>query len=577
MRHLPLSSKNTLLAGFGGLMVVLVFIAFGRSIVQDFSPIDDHFLIINNLAIRGITIENLRTIFTTFDPELYIPLTFLSFQINYLVSGLHPWSYHLANLLLHMINAGLVAALMWKLTRHRWIALLCALVFAVHTLHTEAVVWVAGRKDLLSTFFFLLSLLSYMMWKENKKTGYMLSILCLLLGVLSKVSVAVLPAILLLWDLTYSKKPLHFKLITEKIPHILIGAGALAVAIFGKERVLGSATILETILMAGRSTFFYVGKFFLPLKLSPYYDFGGTIAIGDPAFLFPILIMIMLMIISVLWMKKRPELSFAALFFLITLAPNFFNFRKGALSFIAVDRYAYIPSIGLLLGLALLLGWGVSKITFTTHRKLIAASCSTVLVTTLVLLSRAQAAVWDSPHTLFTHALRVNPASIPARVDLATLKRKSGNLQEAFDLLKAGLNYSDHPLLYRSAGLILALDGRIDDAREQFEKSASMDPANPEPIFDLGSLAEKLGNEDEAMAKYRQAIGLDDSYVIAHVKLGLLLAKRDQHAEALQEFKKALKWNTNSLEANAAMGELLMKEGKPEEAKVFLDRAKRLR
>ena len=90
------------------ILPIIAFIAFGGSLAHDFAPIDDHFLILQNLAIRGVTFENLRTIFTSYDPELYIPLTLFTYQLNYLAGGLEPFGYHLVNATLHAANGVLV-------------------------------------------------------------------------------------------------------------------------------------------------------------------------------------------------------------------------------------------------------------------------------------------------------------------------------------------------------------------------------------------------------------------------------------------------------------------------------------
>src|SRR3989338_7768508 len=152
-----------------GLLLVIVFLGFGHSIVHDFAPIDDTLLVRENLAIRGLSWENLRYVFTHFDPELYIPLKFVSFQINYVLGGLSPFGFHLGNVMLHVANTSLVFLFVSQLMNAKSIkhkekshlsfllypfcfpAGIAALLFAVHPLHTEAVVWIAGRKDLLFT------------------------------------------------------------------------------------------------------------------------------------------------------------------------------------------------------------------------------------------------------------------------------------------------------------------------------------------------------------------------------------------------------------------------------------------
>src|SRR3989344_1194948 len=149
---------------------VFALLTYALSLGNGFAMIDDGLLIFENNLIREISVSTLRTAFTSYDPELYIPLTFVSYQIDYLIGGLHPFIYHLTNLLLHAGSSFLVAACAFLLFSDRRIAVIAGMLFAVHPLHSEAVVWAAARKDVLSGFFFLGSLLMYL-WSREVTRG----------------------------------------------------------------------------------------------------------------------------------------------------------------------------------------------------------------------------------------------------------------------------------------------------------------------------------------------------------------------------------------------------------------------
>jgi len=153
-------SRSTIL-WITGAFFVLTFALYGSSLSNSFVRWDDGMLIYENPAIREITPSTLKTVFTSYDPELYIPLTFMSYQVDYALGGTNPTIYHAQNLFWHTLNALLVAGFILLLSRRKWIALLCGVLFAIHPLHTEAVAWASARKDVLSTFFFLVSLISY--------------------------------------------------------------------------------------------------------------------------------------------------------------------------------------------------------------------------------------------------------------------------------------------------------------------------------------------------------------------------------------------------------------------------------
>jgi tetratricopeptide (TPR) repeat protein len=554
--------------------LLLVLIAFGRSLSQGFAPIDDSLLIVENLAIRGVTLENLRTILTTFDPELYIPLVFASFQLDYTLGGLNPWIFHLTNILLHAVNAALVAWLLLLLTQKRGLSLLGGFIFAVHPLHTEAVVWIAGRKDLLSTLFYLLTCSTYIHYRSGKRAVYAASLLCAFLALLSKAMAVTLPAVLLLYDVLIEKRPLDRRLILDKIPYVLLSILFIGIATFGKERVIASSSLLETILMAGKSTIFYVQQFFVPLRFSLYYPHRGVIALSDPQFLIPLVLILCTIAIALRFIRRASWLPFGLAFYLITLSPTFPNFHKGAAMFFAVDRYAYLPSIGILFLLVTALAKFSEKFRAAKPGPHLA---SVLLLVLLTVFSLRQSRVWDSAESLFSHALTLYPESINARVDLARLYREQGKEEEAFTLLKEGLRYGDDLYLRIAAGAVYAKIGQIADAREQFERAREMDPRNPDPVFALGSLYEQIGEEGRARALFEEAVQLDPSFVIARVRLGKLYEDEKRPAEAEEQYRAALDWNPNSFDAHLAHGSLLLRIGNFEDAEQHLRKAEALR
>ena len=167
-----------------GLIIVLTLLVYGKSLGNAFVRWDDSMLIYENPIVREISWKSLKAAFTTYDPELYIPLTFLSYQIDYAIGGMHPFGFHLTNLVLHTLNAVLVFFLLQLLlsgnnpplplkgegrvrVAGRGTAFLVALLWAIHPLNTEAVVWASARKDVLSTFFFLGSLCTYLKWRDG--------------------------------------------------------------------------------------------------------------------------------------------------------------------------------------------------------------------------------------------------------------------------------------------------------------------------------------------------------------------------------------------------------------------------
>ena len=579
-----------------GLLLVIVFLGFGHSLFQDFAPIDDTLLVRENLAIRGLTLENLRYVFTHFDPELYIPLTFVSFQINYVLGGLSPFGFHLGNVLLHAANTSLVFLFVSQLMNAKSIkdkekshlsfllypfcfpAGIAALLFAVHPLHTEAVVWIAGRKDLLFTFFYLLTIVTYL----RRGKWYWVSIVFALCALLSKATAMTLPVILILLDWVLDDE--RRMSIKNKIPFFLLSIVFAFIALSGKERIVGSTSILDTGLVAIRSIGHYLWQIFIPVGFSVFYQQRDPIL--NVYFVVSLLFLASLIALTWYFRNRKPWIAFGVLFYLITLSPTFFNFHKGLISFYAVDRYAYLPSIGIIFIAAM--AWrDVQKRIFhfpafakaTAGRPFSIFNSIPVVLIALILLfvSRHQTKVWDTPESLYAHSVSVDLASVPARATLASVLRQTGHPVEAFNVLKEGLPYGDDVSYRLEAGNIYASNGQIADAITEFTKASQMKPDLPEPIFSIGNLEDQRGNSDLALEYYRKALALDPSYVGARVRIADIHIDRGELAEAEEQLIQALRWNESSFGANVQMYRLRMAQGRGEEAEVYLEKAKALR
>lgn len=551
-------------------LCVLAFAAYGRSILFGYAPIDDLFVVVRNLATRGPSLFHLRLAFTTFDPELYIPLTLISFQLNYLLSGLAPWSYHLTNVLLHACNAFLLFLILRKTTGAPRASFFAAALFVVHPLNTEAVVWITARKDLLSTFFALASVVVFL---RRTRGSAVVSVILFLLALLAKVSVAPLPLILPLLLLLNDKRPRRKEFFTL-LPFLLLSVIFLGIGLLGKERIVQTAGIGETLLLIPRSTLFLIGKFLFPQALSPLYEMSGPVTLSDPWILASLFIF--LMILSIIGygvfrsMTTRQPSPFALsliIFFLLFL-PNFLTFRKAGTVFLASDRYLYLPSLGLFAFTVLLLRrlderWGLPRPA--------GMGAGAVLIAILCLLSVKQTSLWSSAETLFAHAVAVTPRSVAAHIALAQTKLDDEDPQAAFAILKESLKQGDDVRLHLMAGTVYARVGQVPDALGEFEKVTRREPKNAEAWFSIGSLKEQTGDEAGALDDYRTAAALDASDVPARVGIGRLLAAKGDYTGAEHAYREALQWNVNSVEAHRGLATVLAKTGRTDEAQMHLE------
>src|SRR3989338_1403578 len=348
---------------------------YGHALTFDFVTLDDGILIYQNPAAQGFSWENLVRAFTTYDPELYIPLTLLTYQLDYAIGGTSPVIYHLSNLLWHAGNGVMVTVLVWLLLRSLGergfflgvssgacplIAIFCGLLFLVHPINTEAAVWASARKDLVSLFFFLLSLVMYIRYvaAESGKLEaggihYAMSIAAFGLALLAKVSAVMLPVILVLID-WYTGQRFDKRFMKNKIPYLILAVIFGIVAIYGKA---GGRTASPLLGIA--SIFFSLRKYFFPRDLSVGYPFTGDITLVSPAFILPFLgVLAVCVFIGFCFRRKWNAPVFGLLFFLVTIIPSLFNLSKGLVNYLVADRYVYLPQVGLVF----VIGWSLTRV-----------------------------------------------------------------------------------------------------------------------------------------------------------------------------------------------------------------------
>ncbi len=530
---------------------------------------DDGMLIYENPAIRGVTPSTLLWVFTHFDPELYIPFTFITYQINYLLGGVHPFVYHLTNLLLHALNAALVVRVTHLLSGKVRVAVLCGLLFAVHPLHTEAVAWASGRKDVLSTAFFLGAWIAYLRFEEGGAArAYRSSIALHLAGLLSKVMTATLPAVLLLQAALEDPKRLAQKC-RSLAPHLLLSAALVAVAVAGKEQLVAATTTWQKVLMACMSTVFYVRHLFWPTNFSLLYPYLGTITITSPDFFIPLILVVLVLALSLVAWRRWPLVSFCILGFIGTLAPTFINFSKGGDLdvYFASDRYAYIPSIFVFLLVAV----GIDRVCESlerrglTHRLFVAVAV--VLTVGLSVLAVKQSFVWHNTRTLFAHVIAVYPdASHVAHNNLGNMERLEGNLDAAIVELQKALAIRPNAKTWSNLGAVYRKQGKIAEARDAYAKALTLDPKSAYAHFGLGLVEVQANDADGAQREYAQAMALDPTIEEVPLNYGALLVQQGKVEEGVALYRKALSINPFLTQGHYNLGVALTMLGQTDEA-----------
>lgn len=571
----PFSLKTGLLivCGFSAALLII----YGSSLSNGFIALDDPYVIYNNVSIRSITPATIKHIFTTYDPELYTPLTFFSFQINYLLGGLDPFVYHLTNLLLHGANALLVAWLLTLLLGNATAGIIGGLLFAVHPVNVEVVAWATARKEVLSVFFCLLSFITYLSYRTKKSIlFYCLSILLFLCALLSKVNVFVLPLLLLLTDFLQERSVTR-RLCLDKIPYAVLSVIFVIVGLLKKQDILSSTTLLEKILMASKSTLFYVWKFIAPLNLSILYPQNGDVSLSSPVFLASLVSCIVLLVLVSISLRWNRKILFGFAFFLLSISPTFVHFNRNAGIVsgastgiqIASDHYMYLPIIGLLylVMAGFLWLWNrPQRLANAQKSQTFIALALTALCIGFSYISHVQAAVWKNSETLFLHTLALYPYSSDARVGLSVVYRQSDLFEKEKKVLEEGMTYGPNAKLLVGLAAIAVRQSDYLTAEKNYDDAIRIDPNNSEAYFGKGVLLARQGKNDEATVAYKKAIELNAFYPAAHSNLGSLQLVKGQEAEAEENFQKAVSINPTFAEGYYNLGSLYRTQKKTEDA-----------
>ncbi len=527
-------------------LVTAVLVIYGSSLNNKFVSWDDTGLIYNNPVIRGLNAANVKQAFSMYDPELYIPLTFVSWQFDYMAGGLQPFMYHFGNMVLHALCALLTLLFVRKVTGKPWLGWMAGLLFAVHPLHVEAVAWASARKDVLSAFFALASMTAYAHYAGSGRRGiwwlYGASVALFALALMAKVSVVMVPVLLVALD-WMRRRPMSKAAIADKVPYVTLSVVFGIVALFGKKQILAETGTWEKILMAGKSTVFYLQKLLVPIDLTVIYPYVKPITLSSPDFWVPAALSLGLVALTV-WLALRwREAAFCLAFFLLNIIPSFTNFAKDGELYVASDRYAYIASIGIFVLAGLLLerlamraGGGRSTDRFAG----IAATSFAAVAMGFGLLAAVQTTIWRDSETLFRDVIRKQPDSIAAHLNLAIILRETGRLEEALAETHAALAIHPRMEVYTNFANVYKLQGRTELAAEQYRIAAASYPEKPEPHMGLGIIAQEQGRYDEAIAAYRKAIGLEPKFTAAYVNLASTYEHLGRYDEAEAELKKAL-------------------------------------
>jgi tetratricopeptide (TPR) repeat protein len=498
----------------------------------DFITLDDRGYVLENPHVTtGLKMDNIIWAFTTGHEANWHPLTWLSLMLDCQLFGPNPGRLHLENALIHLLNTLLLFALLKNMTELLWPSAFVAAAFALHPMHVESVAWIAERKDVLSTLFFLLTLAGYVGYVRRPSVfRYVVTIVLFAIGLLAKPMLVTLPFVLLLldyWPLNrfvpqtakptgrQSRKPtpvhgghaVTYQLIIEKIPFFALSAGS-SVITFLVQRSSGAVVDINYISLQRRvanafvSYATYIGELFWPTNLAIFYPFPEA---GLPFWQITlcVLLLVVISIFVIHFGRRQKYLPVGWFWFVGTLVPVIGLVQVGVQAY--ADRYTYIPYIGLFI----IIAWGLPALLAKwPYRKIALGASMLITLAALGIGAYRQASYWKNSTTLFSHALDVTKN-----------------------------NY----LAYANLGDDLCSQGKVALAIEYYKKSLQIQPNSAYAHNNLGLALEKQGKHAEAIAHFRQAVQLMPDLAKARDNLAKALVMQGQFYEALEQFRTAIR------------------------------------
>jgi tetratricopeptide (TPR) repeat protein len=595
------------------LLALLTIAVFGHVVHHDFVDYDDQDYVTENPQVQaGLTRDGTRWAFGGAHAANWIPLTWLSHMLDCQLFGLNPGWHHTTNLLLHTANTLLLFLLLRRMTAAAVPSAAVALLFATHPLHVESVAWISERKDVLSTFFFMLTLWAYAGYAESNGQGpkskveayipqlaqqtkpvrsfrtlsYLLAILFFTLGLLSKPMLVTLPFVLLLLDywplgrfqITGQKSKIQSigPLIGEKVPFFVL-ALASSIITFIVQKQGGAMVLMETVPLKLRliNAVACYGRYLLntvwPINLSAFYPMPPAWPAWEVAVSLTALCVITALAIR--HRATRPYVAVGWLWFLGTLVPVIGIVQVGIQSM--ADRYTYIP----LIGLFILLAFGLKDLMASEPEwRLALGMAAGITLTLCALLTANQTSYWRNTATLFEHALAVTSDNALAEYSVGVARVREENYPDAFSHFTEALRIKpDYGEAHNNLGLLLVMNGKLDEGIAHYHQALATKLDTPELHFNLATALFAKGELEHAAAECRTALTRKPAFPAAALKLALILTKQGKCAQAREQYARTLRLDPQNADAHLGLGLTLMQIGDLQEAAKEFQDVQRLR
>lgn len=604
-------------------LVLVTLLTYSPALWCDFVGWDDPIYVTRNPAVQaGLSPSGIAYAFTTFDSSNWIPLTWLSYELDSSLFGLQPVGFHATNVILHACNVCLLFLVLKRLTAATGRSAVVALFYAVHPLHVESVAWISERKDVLSTFWLMCALLLYEWYARQPSSGRLIATgLCMALGLLAKPMLVTLPILLLLLDLWPLRRiawngvlqpavspdrypPCHWwQAILEKLPLFALSLIAGSITLMAQQVSMIDGSTIPTVTRLGNALQaygWYLWKTVLPTGLCAFYP-HPLHALSWPVVGFWACLLLAFSVLVVYSGRRRPYLLFGWLWFLMTLLPVLGLVQVGMQAY--ADRYAYVPHIGLFV----MIVWGIHDLLaqFESGWK-----CGVLLViagsVVCVSLTRSQISTWQNTQTLWSHALTLDHTNYVALGSRGVMHFQEGNCDAAQrDFLEAlDSNPNDHNSIYWLGRLCYEREA-WDQAAQYFIWVLRIDPQHKEAAHYLDLVSSRMAPQsnpiqigtapakpnpaavdqvriglrharnqnarnadfESALQHFDEAIRIDPAYAGAHVNAAIACRELGRWQDAIQHMQSAVAGEPNHPEHRINLAQLLELTGQLSEAR----------
>ena len=568
----PTRDQRPVCRGIVGFLLVAIALIYGQTLWFSFLNYDDNVYVYTTPEVRaGLSGAGIVWAFTDGPLGEWYPLSMMSHMLDCQLFGLWSGGHHLVSVLLHAASAIGLFFVLRRMTGQLWPSAFAATLFAIHPQHVESVAWIAERRDVLSGFFFMLTLAAYAAYVHHGQNvrNYLLLASALSLGLMAKPMLVTLPPLLLVldyWPLgrfgraddgfhsapAVQRQPFWW-LVVEKLPlfGLALAAGAItlathavdddAVPLAWSTRLANPPVVLVK----------YLLQFFCPIDLAAYYPFPAD---GYPTWqvVGALALSAGITIGAVAIRRRCPYLLVGWLWYLGMLAPVL-----GVISVVShamADRYMYLPAVGL----AIAVSWSAWRLVANRApgRRLLGVGAALVIV---ILTSGAyvQTSYWRDELSLWQHSLDSTEDNYKAEYGMGMALTALDRVDEAIERYRRAIHWQSNRRALNNLGVLLGQRGQPDEEVAQFRKALEVDPNFALAHANLGIALAARGQFDEAERQFRLAIQLDPQLALAEVGLAQMYARQGRSADAIEHYRQARKIDPNQPAVDRALDRLL--------------------